>query len=640
MKKHLLSLLILLLCMSHNFIYSQEKMLILIDNTPFAPIDKLYNENTKYNTVEKLTADWPTYSLPKGLEVDVIGYDYDAVLRVELPDGSVGYIPTVAVAFPEVAFSNEADIDYSTNEFNSQRVYPAGEYVLESIGKWEYMKKLDQTFSVRPQHYVFKHESGKRFTITHDEISTMGGDLKARFIKWDGPAIFDRFFANHPDIEGEYELAALPFKLKDDELPTHLIGYSRSYIESVLGEPYFYVGYSVSQYNGYTFSCHTNVAWDIPDSKKRDDAGLVIYYDKNQIAVYMEKSPLDYNYDETYTHLYLPSRPMAEVVPGIADNIAASKRNGKPAYRADREVHDELYTEPAGIDKYWIKLMYLFEYEFGIFNRWAIIGILFGVTLVWSIIITLIVRYCLPFSNRTLKIIAIVLNLPVAILAILYISRFYIIIALFAGIMLVGFDIFFAGMLSEEIDENRCSKCRAWLNNPIVLHREEGRISTSYPSLTLNTGIVVDTSSGTDYIDGVKRSYSGVARNFLSTVRLSWPVIKTLKCPHCGHVWKYTSYDSEEVPGPIIYTSDTKSTDSWKETEITKRQLINTGTSEVLYEEEVGRRTVNRTKSGPGHHSSRYNADLYNPYLRRYVNGDRKALTEYVNKYYGRYWGD
>ena len=94
------------------------------------------------------------------------------------------------------------------------------------------------------------------------------------------------------------------------------------------------------------------------------------------------------------------------------------------------------------------------------------------------------------------------------------------------------------------------------------------------------------------------------------------------------------------MPGPIIYTSDTKSTDSWKETEITKRQLINTGTSEVLYEEEVGRRTVNRTKSGPGHHSSRYNADLYNPYLRRYVNGDRKALTEYVNKYYGRYWGD
>ena len=31
--------------------------------------------------------------------------------------------------------------------------------------------------------------------------------------------------------------------------------------------------------------------------------------------------------------------------------------------------------------------------------------------------------------------------------------------------------------------------------------------------------------------------------------------------------------------------------------------------------------------------------DRYNIYLRRYINGDKGALREYENTYFGEYWG-
>ncbi|MBQ2244039.1 MAG: hypothetical protein II318_07525 [Bacteroidales bacterium] len=641
MKIRIFQFIIALFAFSNVSLFSQEVLPILVQNTPFALIDNLDNDDSKYTDLEILKKDWPAYLLPKGMKVEVLGYDsYDAMLTVKLPDGSIGYIPTMAVALNEMSFVTEREYSYAPpGSFNQRVTYPPGRYKVVAVGQFEYMKKLDWKHSVQPSYLVLQHESGKRFRTNIGTLNTAGGDLATRFMMYNGPAIFEGFFANHPGIADLDDHNVLRFKLKDGKLPVTLLGYSRSYIESVLGRPFSYVGYAISPFNGYTYSCHTNVAWDTETNKKQDDSGLIIYYDKNQIAVHMEKCPIDFYYDSFFTKLYTPSKPGAAVNPDMGEIIEASRRGDAPAYRTGRAVHKEIYTAPGNIYRTWIKLIYCLEYTFGIYNRWAILGLLILFNFVVSLLVCVIVRYTLPFSNDTLKIVSYLLNVPVSLFVVIYISRFYIIAAILASLLAIGFANFGASLLFNTIDSSRCNRCRTWLDKPIVVDEVECQIQVSDPSFTLGTGITVGTHNSTEYRDGKQISHFSRARNFKSTVRLTTPYIQTLKCPECGYQWKYTRYETREVPGPIYFSESTQSTSKWNETEVTSRQIKNRSNGEILHEEEIGRRSVTRTASLPSSSNSGYDVARYNEYLHRYINGDYGALHEYERKYWGNYFG-
>lgn len=612
--------------------YAQEALPILIDKTPFALIDDLDNDQSFYTDVGKLKRDWPLFTLPKGLTVKVIGCGYDALLRVELPDGSLGFIPTVAVAGSEVSFQLDAD----KNEYKGMsvaKVWPKGTYVLERFGRVEYMKKLDAKVSLSPEYYEFRHESGQRFRATETHFST--GHLIYRLLSWDGPAIFEKFFADHPEIVRSYEPKRQHFKLKDGELPTTFLGCSRSYIESVLGEPYSYAGYAISPYKEYTFACYTNLAWDIERKKDWDDSGVMIYYDKNQIAVHMAKVPIDFYYDSFFTKLYTPSKAVMQPDTEIAKRIAASPQRGSYHYGVNCTEHIERYTKPSGLYPLWAKMIYLFENELNITNRWAIFGLLLAFSFVISLLICCGVSR-LPFSNGILQGLTFVLHIPLMLFVIIYLSRFYILAAILAILFVLAVPILCMIWVSDRMDATRCDRCRNWLNNPKVVREEYGKIQVSDPSITLGTGIRLGSNRSTEYRDDKRIDYHSVGRQFKTTVWLTTPITQTLRCPHCGYEWRYTRYEREEAIGPLCYNDSTKSTASWRETEITKEQIRNRDTGEILHEEEKGRREVNRSTSGPSSGRNYYDYDRYKPYLHRYINGDRGALYEYQQRYYGK----
>ena len=205
--------------------------------------------------------------------------------------------------------------------------------------------------------------------------------------------------------------------------------------------------------------------------------------------------------------------------------------------------------------------------------------------------------------------------------------------------VIAGIAVIFMIKSSEVVDRNRCGRCKRWVNNPIVLDtKEDRRVSVSTPSITLGTGIRIGSVNSTGKVGDVTIRQHSHGTNFRTTVQLSWEVEKKVKCPLCGHVWKYTYTEMEEVRGPICYTSSTSSQVSWKEEQIIMEQIIRKSNREVLYEEEKERKQVTHVEEGPSSYDSRYDTKRYVEYLNRYLNGDYGALIEYESKYYGRYY--
>ena len=93
--------------------------------------------------------------------------------------------------------------------------------------------------------------------------------------------------------------------------------------------------------------------------------------------------------------------------------------------------------------------------------------------------------------------------------------------------------------------------------------------------------------------------------------------------------------EHREVPGPILYAVYSDSRDSWKETERIEWRRNDNG--ELVYEESNDvSRSRSRSYSGP----RVYDVERYNRYLKRFLNGDGSALSEYEREAFGNYWGD
>ena len=611
-----------------NFnVFSQVKMKVLIDDAPFMLYEKVYNKKSVYQDDEALFKDWKMYHVKKGTEVIVIDRSYyHTMLKVQLSDGSIGYMPTVSfVPASEMSFTIDYPID----------AMPAGKYDLVGLGP---MKQLNSdTNSVAPEYYLYKGENGRRYKVNVSRSKVYYTDPYDPII-WITSTYMDflykDFFAAHPEIDRYDRDPVMTFKLKKGKLPVKLMGYSKSYIESLIGEPVSYAGPGLSQYEGYTFAYYRNIAWDTEISRKHDDAGIIIYFNSDMQAVHMQKAPLNWFYNDFYTSLYLPLKAESQPDPDIAAKISASERKGKYVYRPT-EPAEEVYTAPGIIVKMLVGSMYLVEMKFGVTNRWAILGIILALMCLLTFVVNKLIKL-LPFSNNTVKTVAFFLNAPIVIYAMLYLSRFYIIAAFLAVCLLIVIASEILQSVSNDVDRNRCGKCRTWLEDVTVLKTvEDPKVSVSQPKIVLFTGLTVGRNFSTRHEGGVTIRESSRGRNFKTTVNLSWDAEETLKCPNCGHVWTYKFRKSETVPGPIHFSNSTKSEISRSAEEVTTTRIVNRNNNEVLHEEETGRRRITQTTSGPSSYHYTSHSQVYDQYLQRYLNGERDALNEYERKYWG-----
>lgn len=346
MKKSILKAFFVLACMlCGNMVFSQTVTLpTVLDNVPFFMTDTKNEHSDDFS---------PVYYIPKGTNATILGRMwYDTKVRVKLQDGSIGYMPTIAFAYHDnITF--ESDYGLGNN-------VPAGKFRLVGIGKWidEYGRP-----SLKPSCYKYRNLDTGNISELEGEFDAYGNTT----IK-----VLGDFFERYPSIDKDvwvrgHELKV--FTLKNGELPLTYVGCSRSYIESKLGEPYGYIGYDLSHYQGYSYAFYQNVVYD-SDTKNIKNAGLIIYYDSDSIAVAVEKRPLDFQFRPDKYILYPPRRSVRQsdtlLVNFFKENAVQTSHKVAPDFVVS---FDEGETEPSWTDEVLTGLL-----QFS--NLYRIIGLL------------------------------------------------------------------------------------------------------------------------------------------------------------------------------------------------------------------------------------------------------------------------
>lgn len=606
-----------------------QKQFKLVLNAPFC----IYAEPTP-KELTSLTEPVPMCMLPKGTQVTVLGHSWKKeFLQVTLDDGSLGYIPTLAVAFSEAQIHNK----------NGSSNWAKGTFRLQSIGAWE---------GLQPKKLVFRHESGKIYTFAKSDDYFSNLRYREALERIHYGNFFERnglaYYMHDRDDK------VLRLRLKEDQLPLSLIGCSKSYIDELLSPAFGYAGPSVSEYNRYVYGFYENLIWPMPEIRKNYwGAGVIIYFNHELVAVHMERRPWTFDFKPDYSTLRASTTPSEHYSPSIASTIKQAK--GRPLYRKAAPL-TERYVALKGVAGSKLKALYLFENHLGITNRWAIIGILLAALLVVQLVIYYLVRVCYKGPNNHIGTIAFLITLPFTIYALIYVSRFYIIVTIIAFVLLLGVSFYASIFLSVDSETNRCNRCRKWLEpfNYIllstgVIHQKPKRglsaemiryeVRPPYVSgdvnIKLGWGRLISRSSASGSFGGVQHRSESRAWNFQTTVKVIWPCRVTLKCPYCGYTWEVQLSRETEEPGPVLYSVHSNSDARWTETERTEWRRSSNG--ELVHSESHDHtRSSSHSYSGP----KRYDTERYNRYLKRFLNGDRGALNEYEREAFGNYWGD
>ena len=122
-----------------------QKQFSLLINAPFC----IYAEPHAKEITPPVPV--PMCLLPKGTPVTVLGHSWQKnFVQVTLSDGSLGYIPTLAIAFPEAHIISK----YGGGN------WVQGTYRLQSIGAWKGMQ---------PKSLVFRHDNGRSYTFAQSD---------------------------------------------------------------------------------------------------------------------------------------------------------------------------------------------------------------------------------------------------------------------------------------------------------------------------------------------------------------------------------------------------------------------------------------------------------------------------------------
>lgn len=607
-----------------------QKQFSLLINAPFC----IYAEPHAKEITPP--APVPMCMLPKGTPVTVLGHSWQKdFVQVTLNDGSLGYIPTLAIALPEAHIYNK----YGGSN------WAQGTYRLQSISGWE---------GLRPRKLIFRHENGKSYTFAKSEDYFPNLRYKEALERITYGDFFERngiaYYMEDRDDK------VLRLGLKEGQLPLSLIGCSKSYIDELLSPAFGYAGPSVSEFNGYVYAFYENLIWPMPEVKKNFwGAGVIIYFNHDLVAVYMEKMPWTFDFKPDYSTLRASTTPSEGYSPEIASALAKA-RIKQFRYRKAAPLVEQ-YAAPKGGQAIKHKALYLFENHLGITNRWAIIGILLVVLLVVQVVAYYLVRWFYKGSNERIGLIGFLIVLPFTLYALIYIARFHILVAIIAFFVLLGVSFYASIFLSVGAETDRCEKCHKWLEpfNYIllssvgVMHQKPKRglsaemihsearspiVSTDI-NIKLGLGHLMSRASARGTYGGVSHSAEARAWNFKTTVKVTWPYRVKLRCPYCGHTWEVRLSQQTEEPGPVLYSVYGDRQAQWNERERIEWRRGPNG--ELVHSEEHDRaRSSSSSFSGP----KRYDTERYNRYLRRFLNGDHGALSAYEREAFGNYWGD
>ena len=261
-----------------------------------------------------------TYALPKNLPVSVLAKGYMGAkifYYVQLPDGSLGYVPGYAIDETRIGYSN--DWSGTAEHFNG---WTRSE---KRVGKEIYPKYVwtAPVVTARTDKGIRKVELN-HVMVSEDAVKSFETET-------------DKHISDHTVIV-----------IKNPEAIKNLVGYDKKYVERKFGKAKNFAGDALTEV-GYAYSYYQNIA--IPgDPDKYKIYGMAVYYNKDMHVVDAAfLTSVDGNFrKETVRKSKLPEKPGS--LCGYV-NVASGhqKVSGLPTYDVKRKYQSYKQPEGSGI---------------------------------------------------------------------------------------------------------------------------------------------------------------------------------------------------------------------------------------------------------------------------------------------------
>lgn len=320
---------------------------ILPVKTDTAPFFFYYDElpSDSYNLTVHYVAN--------GTKATILGWvENGAKLKVVLEDGSIGYMPTIA-------FSYEKNMRFTLLKHIDEE-----EYQLLGIGKWQ---DENGNPSLVPEYIRCKDVENS--VISNLSLVGEYPDVTFEEEGYSPWSVFGDFYKKYPQIDTNLVRNYTPtygtiYRLRKDEIPVRFVGYSRSYIESLIGPAFAYAGPGLSPFEGYTYAFYHKLVWDIPRSNM-NTVGCFVFYDKDMTVAHIEPCFMWENYSADMQRAYVPMKAKAQPDTVIRSLIAqAPVKVARLVVGADSEEQIDSVTPP------WydmLRLKALYSNEFYVF---------------------------------------------------------------------------------------------------------------------------------------------------------------------------------------------------------------------------------------------------------------------------------
>lgn len=260
-----------------------------------------------------------TYALPKDLPVRILSKSYangKSYYYIQLPDGSLGYVPGYALEETRVRYSNEWE--GTAEHFNG---WARSE---KRVGGETYRKYV----WTHPEVTVKTDKGTKKTALNHVQVTTK----TVKSIETEE----DRHISKHIII------------IKNPEDIKNLAGYDKKYVERRFGKAKNFAGDALTEV-GYAYSYYQNIAIEShPDKYKI--YGMAVYYNKDmQVVDAAFITSVDGNFrKETVRRLKLPAKA-GSLCRQIDVASGHQKASGIPTYNVRQKYKSYEISEPTYI---------------------------------------------------------------------------------------------------------------------------------------------------------------------------------------------------------------------------------------------------------------------------------------------------
>ena len=539
-------------------------------------------------------------------------------ILVELADGSRGYMPALAFVKGGVVWTvtqdgyKAAPTPSRDKDYGQLRYYlalPKATYKIVDAGFWSILDTGLQPYFMN----LVDTKSGNKYTVLN---------------KFDNPSYRDIRFKDYSDADmmSLPEEKPLEKTLFLDDGKEHsigaFIGYTEEEIIAILGEPDARIAASRSRKNK-TELFFRNVCYDGSTWEKKGyyNRGVVFYMSEGKVA--------EASIDSYYTG------PKKAVKTSRLPAGTYKMADVKPASKTNRQRKTLPEIDWSKVTA-WNFLYHVLHDR--VSTNFIIIAIVIAllnaiVCLLWWLFVKNLLNFGPDWLVGMMYLTPLVAFAAYLLYTLWQFSWIYaVLIGLYSVIVVGGLLTHF--LLTSGL-AGRCETCHRY-NDFEELERVPTERKLDKEPKPYGKEYLVRTSYS-EFNNG-SGDYSAVSKEYNKKSHVDYRQYYDVlqKCRKCGttrHIT--TSVLIETLPGPIVYIRKVEKTEHWEEDEVT--YTANISESGSLYNErEVSRTTRSRSRYAGGYDFSDIDADAYNIYLHRYLNGDKRALEEYYEERLGK----